>query len=120
MLNCVICSNKLKGKQTKFCSLPCKNASTNLKNQSYTNQRERGLDVKTKLIKLKGSCCSVCGYNKNYAGLCFHHLKDKNFQIDMRRCSNTKWEILVEEAEKCMLLCHNCHMEIHYPIYSII
>jgi hypothetical protein len=24
-------------------------------------------------------------------------------------------EELKEEAEKCILLCHNCHMELHYP-----
>lgn len=25
------------------------------------------------------------------------------------------WEILLQEAAKCDLVCFNCHMEIHYP-----
>ena len=119
MLKCLICSNSLKGKQTMYCGRACKNIAINKRHQVYSVQKERGFNVKLKLIELKGSKCSVCNYNKNSAALCFHHTKDKKFQIDMRKCSNTKWESLVEEVNKCILLCHNCHMELHHPTYSI-
>lgn len=26
--------------------------------------------------------------------------------------------ILLEEADKCIILCHNCHAETHYPHFD--
>lgn len=115
MLKCLTCQTNLVGKQTKFCSVECKHKSTNVKHQNYECQKDRGEKNKLKLLQLFNTECSKCGYNKNYAALCFHHLRDKNFGIDVRKCSNTKWENLVEESKKCIVLCHNCHMEEHYP-----
>lgn len=103
------------GKQKKFCSLQCKNTDINNRHKQYSGQKERGEYRKLELIRFKGGSCELCGYNKNYSALCFHHLRDKKFQIDIRQCSNRSFEKLLEEANKCMLLCHNCHMEIHYP-----
>lgn len=120
MLKCVNCSKDLIGKQTKFCSLICKNTEINTKHQNYKVQRERGARNKQKLLDSKGCKCSKCGYNKNSAALCFHHIRDKEFQLDLRNCANTKWETLVEEADKCIILCHNCHMEEHYPNSNLV
>lgn len=115
MLNCLVCSKILMGRQIKFCSVKCKQKDINNRHQNYTNQGNRGYENKRKLLEYKGYGCSKCGYNKNSAALCFHHLKDKKFQLDIRKCSNTKWETLLEEADKCIVLCHNCHMEEHHP-----
>ncbi len=114
-MKCLTCSNPLTGKQKKFCSSVCKNANINGRHKDYSSQRDRGESRKLELIKIKGGSCELCGYDKNYSALCFHHLHDKKFQIDIRQCSNRSWETLVEEANKCSLLCHNCHMEVHYP-----
>ena len=64
-----------------------------------------------------GGCCSKCGYNKNLAALEFHHIdpESKEFQIDIRRLSNTSMDKLQEEIHKCILLCANCHREEHNP-----
>jgi predicted nucleic acid-binding Zn ribbon protein len=116
-MNCKTCSKTLEGKQTKFCSNRCKNNSINHRHKSYQAQQERGLERKIKLINLKGGACEMCGYNDNYAALSFHH-KDpstKLFGIDLRQCSNRSWEVLEAEANKCQLLCANCHMETEYP-----
>ena len=58
----------------------------------------------------KDKCCSICGYRKNPSILSFHHIKDKKFAIAklLNSLNNLKKEI-----EKCVLLCPNCHMEIH-------
>jgi hypothetical protein len=58
-----------------------------------------------------------CGYNKNTAALQFHHInpEDKLFQLDLRSLSNRKWSEIETEAEKCILLCSNCHAEYHHP-----
>lgn len=116
-LKCVICNKQLIGKQTKFCSNSCKAKLTNNKHQNYKNQQKRGASRKIQLMQTKGMACLLCGYNKNYAALSFHHRnpKYKCFNLDLRTCSNKSWESLVKEAEKCDLLCMNCHMETHHP-----
>jgi hypothetical protein len=116
-MNCKTCNKELTGKQTKFCSASCKGKDTNNKFQNYEAQQTRGLRNKIHFIKLLGGKCENCGYKKNIAALCFHH-KDpskKNFQIDLRAMSNNRIEVLNNEIEKCQLLCHNCHMELHNP-----
>jgi predicted HNH restriction endonuclease len=61
--------------------------------------------------------CKNCGYSKNHAALEFHHvdLSTKSFQLDLRSLSNRRWSVIVEEAKKCILLCSNCHAELHNP-----
>ena len=114
-MKCITCSNILFGRQTKFCSRVCKNKDINNKTKQYISQKERGEFNKFKLLIIKGGQCECCGYNKNYSALCFHHLRDKKFALDIRQCSNRSWKTLLTESEKCTLLCHNCHMELHYP-----
>lgn len=118
-MNCLQCNNEFKEKNNvqKFCSLKCKNEHNNKIYQTYTSQKDKGTIRKLELIALKGSKCEICGYNKNHTALCFHHLNpsEKSFPVDARNCSNKKFETLLKEANKCQLLCHNCHMETHYP-----
>lgn len=117
MSQCIICQHNLSGRQTKFCSAKCKNKDTNNKHQNYQAQQARGRDRRKELIMESGGECSMCGYNRNLAALCFHHVDEntKAFQITIRECSNNKIEVLKKEVNKCIVLCHNCHMEHHYP-----
>lgn len=82
---------------------------------SYLKQRERALVRKLELIENKGGKCEICGYDKNIAALEFHHLnpEDKSFQLDARHLSNTTIEKLLTESKKCILVCANCHRELH-------
>ena len=84
---------------------------------NYKNQKLRGLKRKYEIILEKGGKCEMCGYNKNIAALEFHHInpEEKEFQIDIRHFSNTSLDKLKEEINKCVLLCANCHREIHNP-----
>ena len=43
--------------------------------------------------------------------LCFHHLnsEDKEFQLETKNWNNNKLNKALEEAEKCAILCMNCH-----------
>ena len=70
---------------------------------------------KQKAVDLLGGKCSNCGYDKCLDALDFHHLdptkKDpKSFE------KNVAWSILKEEIKKCILLCSNCHRELHAGI----
>lgn len=58
----------------------------------------------------------MCGYDRNLAALTFHHIgSDKDFKLDMRSLSNRTLEVVLTEAEKCILVCQNCHAELHNP-----
>src|SRR5947209_10993416 len=105
--SCLVCEATLIGRQTKFCSRRCKNASTNNKHQNYVSQQQRGRKRRLLLIQGKGGRCERCGYSRNNAALAFHHLDTaaKSFPIDLRSCSNTSWDALLKEAQKCLLLC---------------
>jgi hypothetical protein len=83
----------------------------------YEKQQERAWSRKLELIKMMGGKCSICGYDKNIAALEFHHRnpEEKKFQLDSRHLSNTSMKRILEEADKCIILCSNCHKEAHYP-----
>jgi endogenous inhibitor of DNA gyrase (YacG/DUF329 family) len=111
--NCIMCGKPLSGRQRKYCSRSCKNKDL----QSYKAQKRRGLDRKRQLIEEAGGCCLICSYQKNIAAFVFHHSDSakKDFKLDMRSLSNRKFKAVQDEIEKCILLCANCHAEIHNP-----
>lgn len=111
--NCIVCGTPLQGKQTKFCSVSCKNRY----HQSYAAQKDRGLARKIELVLAAGGRCSICGYHRNLAALAFHHTDsaDKDFKLDMRSLSNRRLESVLKELDKCILVCHNCRAELHNP-----
>lgn len=79
------------------------------KSESVILWRKR---VKQKLIQYKGGSCQICGYNKSITALHFHHKdpKEKDFAIGGKSLSFDK---LKSESDKCILVCSNCHCEIH-------
>ncbi len=111
--NCIICGSELHGRQTMFCSLTCKNRH----HQSYPAQKNRGFARKLELVRSAGGRCSVCGYSRNLATLAFHHLdsEEKDFKLDMRALSNRTLKSVRTELDKCILVCQNCHAELHNP-----
>ena len=115
--HCLNCSVELKGNQRMYCSKKCK-----LKTNSnyYSSLKERRFKRKKELLLLKGGCCEKCGYDKNLGTLEFHH-KDpsqKKMQIDIRTIASSSWESILKEADKCQLLCANCHREHHFPEHN--
>jgi hypothetical protein len=74
--------------------------------------------AKEKLVDYKGGKCIVCGYNKYVGNLSFHHLnsQDKDFNISGKSFSI---ECLKKEVDKCVLLCHICHGELHAGLIKL-
>lgn len=70
--------------------------------------------IKKQAIEYKGGCCENCGYNKCDRALEFHHIdiKQKDFGIAYKGIT-LSWEKLKKELDKCILVCSNCHAEIH-------
>ena len=116
-MECLVCAKELTGRQRKYCSRRCKNHAGNQSFQSYVAQQAKGRKRKIDLVKRFDGRCKHCGYDRNYSALEFHHLdpETKSFQLDLRARSNRKWEAVLEDAEKCVLLCSNCHAELHNP-----
>lgn len=83
----------------------------------YIYQKQQRNKRKIKLVLLKGGQCEKCGYNKNLHALQFHHInpKEKLFNINGREMYSRSMEVLINECNKCQLLCSNCHAEYHYP-----
>jgi len=68
------------------------------------------------MIQLKVNGCAICGYDKCMGGLEFHHVnsEDKNAGIGVMMLGLCGYltEEVVDELNKCILLCANCHAEI--------
>ena len=77
--------------------------------------KTKGLALKLAAVEYKGGKCSVCGYCKYTGALDFHHLdpKQKDFNISKNLHSKPSIESIKEELDKCILLCANCHRELH-------
>lgn len=90
-------------------------------NNNYRNQILRGLKRKYESILSRGGKCERCGYDKNISALEFHHKnpEEKDFQLDIRKFSNSNLDSLQKELDKCELLCANCHRELHHPDLDI-
>lgn len=74
--------------------------------------------TKLKLVEYKGGKCKNCGYNKCPEALTFHHLdpSQKDFTISGKSWS---FERLQKEVDKCILVCANCHIEVHAGVIKI-
>lgn len=78
--------------------------------QAVTDFRKRR---KEDLIKVLGSCCCLCGYDKCIGALEFHHIEPENKQYTLSTGNCHKIEDDLKETKKCILVCANCHREIH-------
>ena len=85
-------------------------AKTKNKSTRYKNRQ------KQKAVEFFGGKCQICGYNKCLAALTFHHVDSESKLWNMSRIFYYKWETVLTELEKCILICANCHNEIHQGI----
>lgn len=81
---------------------------------NYDSVKKRRRILKQKAVALLGGKCSICGYDKCLVALEFHHLNpdEKEFIITDKIRS---WDKVEKELSKCILVCSNCHREIHNP-----
>lgn len=75
---------------------------------------KRRRKLKSLAVDLKGGKCQICGYNRYIGALSFHHLDEKTKLFDMSTRGLTRsWKKIRDEVDKCILVCENCHREIH-------
>ena len=96
--------------------LKCKeyyNSNKEVLNKASNNyQKERRISRKAKIVRLIGGC-QICGYNKNYKNIAFHHIDDdKSFGLS-GNIAKYNWLEILNELKKCIVICHNCHGDVH-------
>lgn len=82
--------------------------------------KKRRKKLRTMAREYKGGKCAICGYNKSERALGFHHRdpKKKEFGLSARGLTRS-WEKVKAEIDKCVLLCANCHMEVHEGVTQL-
>lgn len=63
-----------------------------------------------RFIKEEGSC-GMCGETKWWR-LAFHHVDSNTKEIALAKVRSLPQAL--KELQKCVLVCHNCHADIHY------
>lgn len=80
-------------------------------------QRRRRRKIQDQILEYKGGGCQICRYDRCKRALSYHHLdpSQKDFTIGSAECRS--WDSIRAELDKCILVCNNCHMEIHEGLH---
>ncbi len=75
--------------------------------------------LKLQAVAYMGGSCRNCNYDRYVGALEFHHLDptQKDFSIAGQR---TSFERIRAELDKCVMLCSNCHREIHAGLIDLV
>lgn len=98
MTICKLCGNEFKDYQYK-----------NRTRCGSCNTKIRRYRTKAAAIKLLGGKCADCGWIGNQAAFQFHHKNPHHKDFIIGNVANKKWEVIIREVNKCILLCANCH-----------
>ena len=99
-----LCNNPVEGRRRVFCSTKCRNK------YNVVKHRRR---IKKHLVERHGGKCVECGYNKSIYALQFHHIDPSTKSFGIAQAGVTRsYAELEAEADKCILLCANCHAEV--------
>lgn len=100
------CGQGVANSETGISSIYCRKCIDNVKRYM----------IKRDAVEYKGGKCEDCGYSDSLFALQFHHLdpSKKDFEIGRRRYSSVSK--IIEELDKCVLLCDICHKRRHMPV----
>ena len=105
-----------KGQRDTYCR-PCRAA---YKQEHYAKNKQKYIDAanrRNRLLRIERTewlveyfqshPCVDCG-EKDPVVLEFDHLRDKSFHIG-QSLNYRRWSLILEEIEKCEVVCSNCH-----------
>ena len=84
-----------------------------LEKSNYRSLKKARQRLKKKLVDYKGGKCEICGYDKCINALDFHHLNPNEKDFCISNYMVLSFDKLKKEVDKCILVCANCHREIH-------
>lgn len=99
------------------CELLCYNCHMELHYSLNEKSLRRIRYKETMLDYLKTNSCSKCGYDTCLGCLDFHHVntEDKQFKLStMRSFIGGLTDDVKNELDKCIVLCSNCHHDLHF------
>lgn len=82
--------------------------------------KKRRKKLRVMAREYKGGKCMICGYDRCLEALDFHHRdpQKKGFGLSDKGITRS-WEKTRKEIDKCVLVCANCHREIHAGITQL-
>lgn len=115
---CEICTKEFESNSiTRIYCYECSAESTRKDNNTRKHQKTiLRNNMKKQAVKLLGEKCCICGYNKCIDALEFHHSNPKEKEFKLGSGNTMSWKEYKKEALKCILVCSNCHKEIHSEI----
>ena len=75
---------------------------------TYQRVKDFRQRLKERLVFVMGEKCQIC-----IQALDFHHLDPSKKEFGIGTNANNSWAKMREEVKKCILVCANCHREIH-------
>lgn len=99
----------------------CKRELPNFRRKlcSTCSVNKRRLKLRQLALEYKGGKCCICGYHTTYYALQFHHLDPDTKKFAVSDKPTGSWIKLKRELDKCILVCSNCHAEIHAGLLRI-
>lgn len=122
---CLICSKEFEIKNNKqtTCSKQCRSEFKKeyLKKRGYEYEKlvTWRIKQKNKAVEYKGGKCVICKYDRCKSALEFHHIDPSEKDFNISSTKNRKFEDIINELDKCILVCANCHREIHDGLISV-
>ena len=90
----------------------------NRRNRKLVSEKSRIKRQKIKqiLVDENGGKCCICGYNRYFGNLHFHHRdpSKKEFHVTSTGIHKAR-----KEAAKCILICAHCHGESHAGLITL-
>ena len=84
--------------------------------------KKRRKKLKELAVEYKGGKCQnpSCGYDRCMEAMDFHHInpEEKDFGISSKGFTRS-WDKVKQELDKCVMLCANCHREVHAGVLDI-
>ena len=100
----------------------CKSCASKRRTEHYLANKEHEINVRNtranairkQFVEYKQNCsCVNCGEDRWYV-LEFHHIDEKIEAVSVLVSNRAAWNTILNEIEKCDVLCANCHKEVHH------
>ncbi len=114
---CSVCKEVL-SKTKEFFYVDKEGCSSQCKKCHQKKCKKRLRNYKQECVDYKGGKCIVCNYNRSIDALDFHHLDPSKKEFDISKSSKS-FKNLKEELNKCVILCSNCHRELHAGLITL-
>lgn len=115
---------KDKEKQKEYQRLWVQKQSDEFKKIKYTREhsKKRSMVEKLNQLKLEMGCCEICGVSHPPCCFDFHHIDESNKkkEVSILAAKGYKWETILTELEKCVMLCAPCHRKIHAGLLTLL